>query len=68
MLVRWLGGWSVTLCSSALEQATDKFYTVLGRGQIAYEDSTIKNPDISSQESGIFFIGQKGHIQIFCLF
>ena len=36
-------GWSVMLCSSALEPATDKFYTVLERGQIVHEDSGIKN-------------------------
>ena len=45
---RWLGGWvvgwSVTLCSSALGAATDKFNTILERGQIAHEDPTIKNP------------------------
>ena len=43
----WSGGWlvrrSVTLCSSALEPATDKFNTVLEMGQIAYEDLAIKN-------------------------
>ena len=40
------GGWvvrlCVTLCSSALEQATDKCNTVLDRGQVAHEDPTIK--------------------------
>ena len=37
-----VGGWSVTLCNSALEQATDKCYTVLERGKIAHEDPTVK--------------------------
>ena len=40
----WLFGWlCITLCSSALGQATDKCNTVLERGQIAHEDPTIKN-------------------------
>ena len=38
----WVVGWSVTLCSSFLGQATDKFYTVLERGKIGHEDPTIK--------------------------
>ena len=33
----------VTLCSSVLEQAADMFYTVLEMGQIAHEDTTIRN-------------------------
>ena len=33
----------IRYCSSVLEQATDMFYTVLERGQIVYEDATIKN-------------------------
>ena len=36
-------GLGVTLCSSILEQATDKFYTVLERGQIGHEDATLNS-------------------------
>ena len=38
-----LGGWSVTHCSSALKQATDKLYTVVERRQIGHEDPAITN-------------------------
>ena len=38
-----LGGWSVTHCSSALKQATDKLYTVVERRQIVHEDPAITN-------------------------
>ena len=66
MLVGWLVGWlvclSVTLCSSALGQAKDKFNTVLERGQVAHEDPTIKNLDFPPQESGTSFMSPKGHI------
>jgi len=61
-LVGWLVGWSVTLCNSALEQATDKFYTILEPGQIGDEDPAIKNPDFQPQESGTSFMSPKGHI------
>ena len=37
--VGWVG---VTLCSSGLDQAKDKFYTVLERRQIGHEDPAIK--------------------------
>ena len=52
----------VTLCSSALEQPTDKFDTVLELLQIGDEDPTIKNPNFSSQESGMSFMSPKGHL------
>ena len=52
----------VTLCSSALEQPTDKFDTVLESWQIGDEDPTIKNPTFSSQESGTSFMSPKGHL------
>ena len=42
-LVGFLVSWSVTLCSSALELATEKFHTVLEKGQVVHEDSGIKN-------------------------
>ena len=61
-VVGWLVGWSVTLCSSVLEQARDKFNTVLERGQIGHEDPAIKNPTFSSQESGMSIMSPKGHI------
>ena len=41
-MVGWLGGLSVTLCSLALGEATDRGSTVFERGQMAYEDPTIK--------------------------
>ena len=43
-------------------QVKYKCNTVLERGQVAHEDPTIKNPDISSQESGTSFMSPKGHI------
>ena len=57
-----MGSWYVTLCSSALEQPTDKFDTVLESWQIGDEDPTIKNPTFSSQESGMSFMSPKGHL------
>ena len=62
--ISWLVGWSLTLCSSALGQATDKLKMVLERRQIAHEDPTIKNQDCPSQESGTSFMSPKGHILI----
>ena len=55
-------GWSVTLCSSVLAQARDKFNTVLERWQIGHKDWAIKNTIFSSQESGTSFMSPKGHI------
>ena len=46
---KWLGDWCFTLCSSTLEQARDKFDTVLEPWQIRDEDPTIKNPIFLSQ-------------------
>ena len=40
-----------TLCSSSLEQAIDKFDTVLESLQIGYEDPTIKNLDMCMHAS-----------------
>ena len=51
----------VTLCSSALEQPTDKFDTVLELWQIGEEDPTIKNPTFPSQESGMSCMSKKEH-------
>ena len=53
---------SVTLCSSALEQPTDKFDTVLESWQIGDKDPTIKNPTFSLQESGTSFMSPKEHL------
>ena len=49
IVVGWLVGLilGVTLSSSVLKRATDKFYTVLGRGQIAKEEETITNKYIN---------------------
>ena len=46
--------------NSALGEDTDKFNTILERGQIAHEDFTITNLNLSSQESGMSFMSPKG--------
>ena len=38
-------------CISALEEATDKFYTILELGQIGDEDATIINSNMCMHES-----------------
>ena len=62
LCIGWLVCWSVTLCSSTQEQATDMLYTILEPGQIGYEDPTIKNLNFPSQESGTSLMSPKGHI------
>ena len=57
--VGWLVGLSVKLSSSELVKATNKFYTVLERGQIAHKDPTIKSLYCSSQESGTSYMFPK---------
>ena len=54
--------WSVKLCNSALEQATDKLNTILELGQIGEEDPTIKKSSFSLQEFRMSSMCLKGNI------
>ena len=56
---------SVTLCSSALEQATEKIYTVLEMGQIAHEDPTIKKSRFSiTGIRNVLYVSKRTHIDL----
>ena len=46
--------------NSALGEDTDKFNTILERGNIAHEDFTIQKINLSSQESGMSFMSPEG--------